>query len=130
MPIAAASLKDAEMAGDQAFRPVRFFAAVFLNTVFFAGDFLAAGFFGLLFFAGILFAAGLAALVFPATALPALFFFAAFFGLDTDLAAAGLALIEALLRAARVLAARADLSSASNSAGVNGRADLRSLSMS
>ena len=86
---------------------MRFFAAAFLTTIFFAGDFLAAGFFSLLFFAGTFFAAGLAVLVFPTTALLALFFFAVFLGLAAALAATGLAFAVAFLRAATVLAASA-----------------------
>ena len=56
------------------------------------------------------------------------FFFAALLG--SAASATGLAFAEALVRTARVFAARAAFSSASNSAGVNGRADFRSRSMS
>src|ERR1035438_8864458 len=56
-------------------------------------------------------------------------FFTAFAGRGV-VAGADLALVIDLPRAARVLAARAAFSSSSNSAGVTGRADLRSRSMS
>ena len=59
-------------------------------------------------------------------------FFTAFFGFEETAAFAvrGLAFAVDFSRTARVFCANADFSSASNSAGVNGRADLRNLSMS
>jgi hypothetical protein len=82
----------------------------FLSAIFFAGAFLTAGFFAVAdFFAAV-----------PGFA--AVFFVAAFL--------AEVLLSGALARAARVLAASSAFSSASNSAGVSGRADLRSRSMS
>ena len=80
-------------------------------------------------------AAGLAATFFAAffagaAFAPATAFLAAFFGLGAAFAGADLDFVAAFSRAARVLAASAAFNSASNSAGVSGRADLRSRSMS
>src|ERR1035437_1649450 len=90
--------------GDQALPAMLFLAATFIEI-----DFAVA------FLAG------------TATLLAAFF---AFGSASLVLAPAGFALAEAFLRAARVFSASAALSSASNSAGVSGRTDLRSRSMS
>ncbi len=98
--------------------------------------FLRALFVGPFFFAAGFGAAFLAALfVLGAAAFAAGFFFSAFHPIDEDPSMGTPALDAdfagvALLRAARVLAARAAFSSSSNSAGESGRADLRRRSMS